>query len=100
MGIAERVTRACRTSWSVSGKNGGDERIQHDEGRFSAYIVHLEVRSTVGWHEDKIASLRQARFDTLPPTLSRRPAEGSRAPVSVYFGDRNPLSNFIKLSQT
>ena len=45
----------------------------------------LELRSTVGRYEAEIASLRQARFD-MSPTLSRGPAEGSRAPVPVYLG--------------
>ena len=59
----------------------------------------LELRSTVGRHEAEIASLRQARFD-MSPTLSRGSAEGSRAPVPVYSGDRSTLSNFLKLFQT
>ena len=36
----------------------------------------------------------------MSPTLSRGPAEGSRAPVPVYSGDRSTLSNFLKLFQT
>ena len=59
----------------------------------------LELRSTVGRHEAEITSLRQARFD-MSPTLSRGSAEGSRAPVPVYSGDRSTLSNFLKLFQT
>ena len=60
----------------------------------------LELRSTVGRYEAKLARLRQARFDTLSPTLSRGPAEGSRAPVPVYYGDHCTLYDFLKLFQT
>ena len=59
----------------------------------------LELRRMVGRHEAEIASLRQARFD-LSPTLSRGSAEGRRAPVPVYSGDRSTLPNFLKLFQT
>ena len=51
-------------------------------------------------HEAKIAGLRQARFDTPSPTLSRGPAGGSRVPVPVYSGDRSTSPNFLKLFQT
>ena len=46
----------------------------------------LELRGTGGRLEAEITSLR--------------PAEGSRAPVPVYSGDRSTLSNFLKLFQT
>ena len=60
----------------------------------------LEVRSTVGRHETKIASLPQARFDALSLTLSRGPAGGSRAPMPVYSGDGSTLYHFIMRFQT
>ena len=60
----------------------------------------LELRNMIGRHEATIASLRQARLDTLPPTLSHGPAESSRAPVPVYSGNRSTLSNFLKLFQS
>ena len=102
MGIAERVPRMQEELKRLRAKiveltRGFSRTIK--EG-----LVHIsdfpEVRSTVGRHEAKIASLRQARLDTLPPTLSRGLAEGSRAPVPVYSGDRSTLSNFLKLFQT
>ena len=66
-------------------------------------LVHfpdfLELRDMGGRHEAKLSSMRKARFD-MPPTLSRGPAEGSRAPVPVCSGDRSTLSNFLKLFQT
>ena len=58
----------------------------------------LELRGAVGRHEAKIASLR-ARVEMFP-TLPRGPAEGSRATVPVYSGDRTTLSNILKLFQT
>ena len=67
-------------------------------------LVHisdvLELRNMMGRHEATIASLRQARLDTLPPTLSHGSAESSRAPVPVYSGNRSTLSNFLKLFQS
>ena len=60
----------------------------------------LEVRSMVGRQETKYFGLRQARLDTLSPTLSRGPAESSRLPVPIYSGDRSTLPNFLKLSRT
>ena len=57
----------------------------------------VELRSTVGRHETEIASLGQAKLDTLSLTLSHGPAEGSRALVPVCSGDRITLSNFLKL---
>ena len=59
----------------------------------------LELQRTVGRQEAEIACLRQVRFD-MPRTLSRGPAEGSRAPVPVYSGERSTLSIFVKLFQT
>ena len=55
----------------------------------------LESRGTVGRLKAETTSLR-ARFE-ISPTLSRRSAEGSRAPVLVYSGDRSTLSNVLKL---
>ena len=59
----------------------------------------LELRRMVGRYEAEITSLQRARFD-MSPTLSRGPAEGSRAPVPVYSGDRSTLSNSLKIFQT
>ena len=58
----------------------------------------LELRLTVGRLQAETTSLR-ARID-ISPALSRGPAEGSRARVPVYSGDRSTLSNFEKLIQT
>ena len=52
----------------------------------------------VGRHEAK--SLRQARLDTPPSTLSHGPTEGSRVLVPVYSGDRSTLLKFLKLFRT
>ena len=101
MGIAERVPRMQEELERLRAKI-----VELTKG-FSTMkegLVHisdfLEVRSTVGRHETEIASLRQARLDILSRTLSRGPAEGSRAPVSVCSGDRSTLPNFLKLFQT
>ena len=56
----------------------------------------LELRGTVGRLEAETTSFR-GRIE-MSPTLSRGPAEGSRAPVPVYPGDRTTLSNFLNLS--
>ena len=58
----------------------------------------LELRGTGGRLQAEITSLR-VRYE-ISPTLSRGPAEGSRAPVPVYSGDRSTLFNFLKLFQT
>ena len=58
----------------------------------------LELRGAVGRLQADITSLR-SRIE-ITPTLSRGPAEGSRAPVPVYSGDHSTLSNFLKLFQT
>ena len=58
----------------------------------------LELRGTVGRIQAETGSLR-ARIDS-SPTLSRGPAEGSRAPMPVYSGDRSTLPNSLKLFQT
>ena len=100
MGIDERVP----------GMEGGLECLREKMVKLTRGIntikeglVHiaefLQLRSMVGRHEAEIASLRQRRLDTLSPTLSRGPAEGSRALVPVYSGDRSILSNFLKLFQ-
>ena len=55
----------------------------------------LEGRRTVGRHEAEIAGSRQDRLDTSSPSLSRGPAESSRFPAPIYFGDRRTLPNFL-----
>ena len=101
MGIAERVPRMQdeleRIRKTMVELTRGFSIMKEGLVHFSDF---LELQSTVGRHEAEIASLRQARFDTLSPTLSRGPAEGSRAPVPVYSGDRSTLSNVLKLFQT
>ena len=57
-----------------------------------------ELRGTVGRLRAEITSLRP-RIE-ISPTLSRGPAEGSRAPAPVYSGDRSTLSIFLKLFNT
>ena len=58
----------------------------------------LEVRNMVDRHEtENVCCLRQARFDTPSPTLSRGPAESSRLPLPIYFSDRSTLPNFLNL---
>ena len=51
----------------------------------------------VSRHDTEISGLRQARFETPSPTLSRGPAESSRLPVPIYYGDCSNLLNFLKL---
>ena len=81
MGIAERVPRMQEELKRPRAKIVELTRGFSTMKEGLVYISYfLEVRSTVGRHETEIASLRQARLDTLSPTLSRRP--GSRAPVS------------------
>ena len=97
-GIAGRVPRMqeeleCLRAKMV-GLTRGFSTIKEGLVHFSDFI---ELRSKVGRHEAEIASLRQARFETLSPTLSRRPAEGCSAPVPVYYGDRSPLFIFLEL---
>ena len=78
--------------------NGADAGTQLRQGRASKFLCFLELRGTVGRLQAETNSLR-ARID-ISPTLSRGLAEGSRAPVPVYSGDRSTLSNFLKLFQT
>ena len=58
----------------------------------------LELRGTIGRLQVEITSFRK-RIE-ISPTRSRGPAEGSRAPMPVYSGDRSTLSNVLKLFQT
>ena len=62
------------------------------------FFDFLELRGAVGRLQAETISLR-ARND-ISPTLSRGPAEGSRAPVSVYSGERSTMSNFLRHFQT
>ena len=74
----------------------GFSTVKEDLVNFSDF---LELRGMVGRHKAEITSLRQARL-AMSATLSRGPAEGSRAPVPVYSGDQSTLSNFLTLFQT
>ena len=49
----------------------------------------LELRRLVGPYEVEIAGLRQAILNTPFTTLSREPAESSRLPEPIYYGDRS-----------
>ena len=99
MGIPESVRRMQeeleRLRARVVELTRGPSTIKEGLVNFSDF---LELRGLVGRHEAEITSLR-ARFE-MSPTLPREPAEGSRAPVPVYFGNRNTLSIFLKLFQT
>ena len=102
MGTAERVLRMQeeleRLKANMVELTRGISTIKEDLAHISDF---LELRSTAGRYEAEIASLRQARLDTLSPTLSRGPAEGSRDPVPVYCGDHSStLSSFLKRFQT
>ena len=101
MGIAVRVPRMQE---ELERLRGGMVELTRGFSTIKEGLVHtsdfLEGRRTVGRHEAEIASLRQAKFDTPSPILSRGPAEGSRAPVPVYSGDRSTLCNFLKRFQT
>ena len=100
MGIAESVPRMREELERLKAKmvelTRGFNTVKKGLVNFSEF---LELRGIVGRHEAQNISLRQARFD-MSATLSRGPAEGRRAPVPVYSGDRSTLSNFIKLFQT
>ena len=76
MGIAERVPCMQEELECLRAKmvelTRGFNTIKEGLVHFSDF---LELRSMVGRDEAEIASLRQARFDTLSPTLSRGPAE-------------------------
>ena len=116
---SDEISRLGRLEGQVAGMAERVPRMQKELGRLRAkmmelargfstmneYLVYisdfLRVRSTIDQHKAEIARLRQARLHTtLSPTLSRGSAEGSRAPVPVYSGDRSTLSNFLKLFQT
>ena len=100
LGIAESIPRMQEELECLRAKmvelTRGFSSIKEGLVNFSDF---LELRGMVGRHEAEITSLRQARFD-MSFTLSRRPAEGSRAPVPVYSGDHSTLSNFLRLLQT
>ena len=92
MGIAERVPHMQEELGRLRAKM---VELAREFGTMREGSVHKsDFRSMVGRHGVEIAGLRQARLDTPPPTLSRGPAEGSRASVPVYFGDRNKLPYF------
>ena len=103
MGIAESVPRVQEELERLKDKmvdlTRGISTIKEGLVNFSDSDF-LELRSTVGRHEAKIARLRKARFDTLSSTLSRGPADGSRAPMPVYYGDHCTLYDFLKRFQT
>ena len=114
---SEEIPRLGRLEGQVTGIAESVPRMQEELEHLRARMVELtrglstvkeglvnfsnflELRGVVGQHEADINSLQQAGFD-MSPTLSRRPAEGSKAPVPVYSGDRSALSNFLKLFQT
>ena len=100
MGIAESVPRMREELERFKAKmvelTRGLSSVREGLVNFSDF---LELRGMVGRHEAEITSLRQACFD-MSATLSCGHAEGSRAPVPVYSGDRSTLSNFLKLFQT
>ena len=100
LGIAENVPRMQEELERLKAKKveltRGISSVKKGLVNFSDF---LELRRMVERHEAEITSLRQARFE-ISHTLSRGPAESSRAPVPVYSGDRVTLSNFLKLIQT
>ena len=98
MGIAERVTHMQEELERLNAKM---VELTRGFSTIKEGLVHtsyfLEVIRAVGRHGAEIAGLRQARFD-MSPTLSRGPAEGSRAPVPIYYGDHCSLifSSFLR----
>ena len=113
---SDEISRLERLEGQVSGIAGNVPHMQEELERLRVRTVELtrglsiikeglvdfsdflELRGTLGRLQAQITSLR-ARFE-IYPTLSRGPAEGSRAPVPVYSGDRSTLCNFLKLFQT
>ena len=99
LGITESVPHVQEEVESLGGGMvelmRGLSAVREGQVKFSDF---LELRGTVGRLQAETNSLR-ARID-ISPTLSREPAEGSKAPVPVYSGDRSTLSDFLKLFQT
>ena len=100
MGIAESVPRMQEELERLRARmvelTRGLSTVKEGLMNFSDF---LELRGMGGRLKAKIISLRQAMFE-MSATLSRGPAEGSRAPVPVHSGDRSTLSNFLKPFQS